>query len=76
MENKVLYANSVTLRHSVYDVQMEFFINVCNADNQNKNELISDIRLSPQLAKEMIGLLTQVVDSYEQAYGEIPVKNE
>lgn len=67
------YSNSVTLSHSVYEIRMEFFVETPDEKNAEvKRQMVSDIRISPQLAKEMVELLKQTIVSYEQNVGEIP----
>lgn len=76
------YANSVSLSHSAYEVRMEFFVETPNEEQGDvKRNGISDIRVSPQLAKEMVELLKQTISSYEDNVGKIPsikkdIKNE
>lgn len=67
------YSNSVTLSHSAYEIRMEFFVETPDEKNAEvKRQMVSDIRISPQLAKEMVELLKQTIVSYEQNVGEIP----
>lgn len=76
------YANSISLSHSAYEVRIEFFVETpCEELGDINRKGISDIRISPQLAKEMVGLLKQTISSYEDNVGEIPsikkeIKNE
>lgn len=67
------YVNSVSLNYSTYEIRMELFVETPNDDsNSVSRKEVADIRLSPQLAKELVHLLSSTVDSYEKTVGEIP----
>ena len=71
---KEQYINAIQLSNSVYEVRMEFYVETPNEDmSEILKRKVSDIRLAPQLAKELIGLLTNVVNAYEENIGEIPL---
>lgn len=72
MNKKPKYVNSVSLSHSPFEIRMELFLETPNDEsNEIQKKSVADIRISPQFAKQMSLLLTQIVASYEENYGEI-----
>lgn len=61
------YVNSAALRHSAYEVRIELFVESPNDDESGVvKKRVSDLRMSPQFAKELAHLLSFTVNSYEE----------
>ncbi len=76
METKemVKYANSVSVSYSPFEMRLEFYVETpVEGKNEVQRELVGDIRITPQLAKELQGIITSCVEDYEKSVGEIPV---
>jgi hypothetical protein len=65
------YANSVQMRVNVWDFFMVFGTLQQQTEAQVEIRNFQGIYLSPQQAKELLGLLQQNVAGYESAFGEI-----
>lgn len=76
METKemVKYANSVSVSYSPFEMRLEFYVETpVEGKNEVQRELVGDIRITPQLAKELQGIIASCVEDYEKSVGEIPV---
>lgn len=69
METKemVKYANSVSVSYSPFEMRLEFYVETpVEGKNEVQRELVGDIRITPQLAKELQGIITSCVEDYEK----------
>lgn len=69
----VTYANSVTVSYSPFEMRMEFYVETPSEGGELSREQIADIRIAPQLAKELQAIISSCVDDYEKNIGKIPV---
>lgn len=69
-----VYANSVNLTMSVYDVTLHF-AQATGPDPEDQREQVNVI-MSPQHAKVMIQMLQENLDSYEKEIGDIALPKE
>jgi len=68
------YANSVQIRVNLWDFFLLFgLVNQTAPDNVNIQNF-QGIYLSPQQAKALLNVLTQNVNQYETAFGEIKLE--
>lgn len=66
------YANSVQVRMTTWDVSLIFGI-MRGDPPQMEIENLERIIMSPQQAKALANVLTQNIQSYESAFGEIKI---
>lgn len=67
------YINSASARHSAFEVRLEFFVESPVDDTgEIVKKKVSDIRMSPEFAKELLNILKYTVESYEKNVGAIP----
>lgn len=82
-EKKFFYANSVEVGVTAYDITLKFMRNgtISNLTPQSvkglsqpKTELQDEfiIGMSPQHAKALLPVLTQLIKLYEDSYGKLP----
>lgn len=79
MEKQMMvnYANSVTVSYSPFEMRMEFFVETPVDNEELQREKIADIRIAPQLAKELQAIVGSCVEDYEKNIGKLPVtRNE
>lgn len=65
------YANSVQVRVNLWDFFLSFGIITQNAPDAVAIQMFQGVYLSPQQAKALLNVLTQNVQQYESAFGEI-----
>lgn len=71
-----MYVNSVSVSHSAYEVRMEFFIESPDSTVENvERKKVADLRLSPQLLKDLQKIIESTILSYEKTVGKIPIKD-
>lgn len=70
-----VYANGVMIGISLYDTNIKFLRDAFVTDITTgvaMQEVVSEIRVSPQLAKVMAKNLADSVNNYEKQFGPIP----
>lgn len=77
-ENKRCYTNSVQMMMSELEFRILFGIEEPVIEDGKvvsvKTETVSDIRMNPKLAKQMIGLIQEHVENYEKIFGELGIR--
>lgn len=68
------YANALTVANSLFDFTLSFKEETFTDGNPEKKEIseVAMIKISPQLAKALVKLLKNNIESYEKLYGAIP----
>lgn len=69
-----IYANSVNLTMSIYDVTLHFAL--ANGPNPEDQKELVRVIMSPQHAKVMIQMLQENLENYEEEIGVIPMPKE
>ncbi len=70
-----LYTNAATVTNTFFDFILQFRRENIFETKEGQSKTVEDvasIRMSPQMAKALTGLLTQNVKAYEAEFGEIP----
>lgn len=71
----VLYSNQARGHSSAMDFALEFQLQHPQYDGEPPVvESVARVHMSPELAKALLGLLTQLVTRYEADVGEIPIQ--
>lgn len=72
-----VYANHVQLFPTVYDVRLNMSVieGVVDGGATARRDLfpVVTVRMSPRLAKQVVILLGEYVDAYEQQFGDVKV---
>ncbi|MCM1543151.1 MAG: DUF3467 domain-containing protein [Blautia sp.] len=78
-ENRRCYTNSIQMMMSELEFRIVFGIEEPIIEDGKvvsvKTETVSDIRMNPKLAKQMIGLIQEHVENYEKNFGELGICN-
>lgn len=69
-----IYANFVAVSHSAYEMRIEFLVESPEQDQRLKE--VADLRLSPQMAKQLCEILKKSIANYEEKIGVIPAPTE
>lgn len=69
-----IYANFVAVSNSVYEMRIEFLVESPEQDQRLKE--VADLRLSPQMAKQLCEILKKSIANYEEKIGVIPAMND
>lgn len=66
------YVNGVSINSSIYEFDINFLReSYDDTDKKVLRETVADIRMSPQLAKDLVSFLLSQIKIYEDQYGKV-----
>lgn len=69
-----IYANGISVSGSVFESRIQFLKDtIDDIKNEVTQEVVADIRLSPQLAKTLAMIIANNMQEYEKQFGILPV---